>query len=313
MTTNDVLHQPVLLRESIDLLAVVPGGRYVDGTAGGGGHSAALLEASSPGGIVLSLDVDPVAVERVRGRLEPYGSRSIVTRANFEQLDARASEYGLAPVNGVLLDLGISSYQLADPRIGLSFQRDDPLDMRLDPGLATTAADLVNQSNEEDLANLIFRYGEEPASRRIARAIVQQRPIETAARLAAIVARAVGRPRDRIHPATRVFQALRIAVNDELGALERGLAAAIRVVRPGGRIAVISFHSLEDRIVKQTFALEARDCICPPALVVCQCGHKASLRLVTRHPVTPSEHEIRENPRARSAKLRVAERIGAAA
>ncbi|MFN8535106.1 MAG: 16S rRNA (cytosine(1402)-N(4))-methyltransferase RsmH [Dehalococcoidia bacterium] len=303
---------PVLLTEAIALLNVEPGGRYLDGTAGAGGHSEAILRASSPDGRLVSLDVDPAAVERVRGRLAQFGERAAVVQANFANLEQIAEQHDLLPLDGVLLDLGVSSLQLDDPTIGLSFQRDDPLDMRLDPTLEISAADLVNQAGERELADLIYRYGEEPASRRIARAIVRHRPIRTTGRLASVVAGAVGRPRGRTHPATRVFQALRIAVNDELGVLERALGGAIDTVRPGGRIAVISFHSLEDRIVKQRFAAEARGCICPPNLPACVCGRTPRLRILTRQPVTPGAAELATNPRSRSAKLRAAERREAA-
>ncbi|GIW08254.1 MAG: ribosomal RNA small subunit methyltransferase H [Dehalococcoidia bacterium] len=310
MTTE---HLPVLLTEAIELLNVRPGGRYLDGTAGAGGHSEAILHASAPDGRVLALDVDPAAVARVRARLAPFGERARVEQANFASLRDVAADAGFLPLDGVLLDLGISSFQLADPEVGLSFQRDDPLDMRLDRTLETTAADLVNSLGERELADLIVRYGEEPAARRIARAIVRRRPLRTTGQLAAIVEQAVGRPRGRIHPATRVFQALRIAVNDELGALDRALTAAIEALRPGGRLAVISFHSLEDRIVKQRFAAEAKGCVCPPNLPRCVCGRVPRLRVVTRRPVTPSPAELAKNPRSRSAKLRAAERLQDAA
>ncbi|MCS6801117.1 MAG: 16S rRNA (cytosine(1402)-N(4))-methyltransferase RsmH [Chloroflexota bacterium] len=307
-----VEHQPVLLQEAIDLLNVRPGGRYLDGTAGAGGHSEAILRASAPDGRLLALDVDPNAVERVRARLASYGERAIVERANFAALRERAAHHGLLPLHGILLDLGVSSLQLADPAMGLSFQRDDPLDMRLDPTLETTAADLVNGLGERELADLLWRYGEEPASRRIARAIVRHRPIATTGQLAAVVAQAAGRPRGRIHPATRVFQALRIAVNDELGMLERALEAAIEALAPSGRLVVISFHSLEDRLVKCRFAEEAKGCRCPPRTPQCLCRQQPRLRLLTRRPVTPSATEVAHNPRARSAKLRAVERLEAA-
>ncbi|GIW09282.1 MAG: ribosomal RNA small subunit methyltransferase H [Dehalococcoidia bacterium] len=296
----------------ISALAVRPGGRYLDATAGGGGHSVAILEASAPDGRLLALDVDPAAVARVRARLAPFGERARVVHANFTQLAEVAAEQGFLPLDGILFDLGISSLQLADPERGLSFQRDDPLDMRLDPSLPTTAAELVNTLSEEELAKLIFRYGEDPAARRVARAIVRHRPVRTTGQLAALVVAAVGRLRGRTHPATRVFQALRIAVNDELGALERGLVAAIGALRPGGRLAVITFHSLEDRIVKQRFREEARGCSCPPGLPACGCGRQPRLRLLTPRPIVPSPAEVAANPRARSAKLRVAERLGEA-
>lgn len=305
-------HRPVLLQEAINLLDVRPGGRYLDGTAGAGGHSEAILEASAPDGRLLALDVDPRAIERLRARLARFGDRAAVERANFATLREVADRHRLLPVDGILLDLGISSLQLEDPTLGLSFQRDDPLDMRLDPTLATTAADLVNSLNERDLADLLFRYGEEPAARRVARAIIRHRPITTTGHLAAVVARAIARPRGRIHPATRVFQALRIAVNDELSMLERALGAAIDLLAPRGRLVVISFHSLEDRLVKQRFNDEARGCVCPPQAPRCVCQRQPRLRILTRRPVTPAAAERLANPRARSAKLRAAERLEAA-
>lgn len=305
-------HRPVLLPEAIALLNVRPGGWYLDGTAGAGGHSEAILEASAPDGRLLALDVDPRAIDRLHLRLARYGERVVVERANFATLRESAARHGLLPLDGILLDLGVSSLQLDDPALGLSFQRDDPLDMRLDPTLATTAADLVNSLSERDLADLLFRYGEEPAARRIARAIVRHRPIATTGQLALVVARAVARPRGRIHPATRVFQALRIAVNDELSMLERALSAAIESLAPRGRLVVISFHSLEDRVVKRRLSDEARGCVCPPQAPRCECQHQPRLRILTRRPVTPTAAEREANPRARSAKLRAAERLEAA-
>jgi 16S rRNA (cytosine1402-N4)-methyltransferase len=311
---TETTHLPVLEQEVLTLLHPRPDGRYIDGTAGGGGHSWALLAASSvemppqPGGWVLSLDADPAAVERVRQRLQPFGSRSVVVQANFRQLAAVARQAGFDLVDGIVLDLGFSSDQLASETRGFALMADGPLDMRYDPAQETSAADLVNTLPESELADLIYAYGEERFSRRIARAIVQARPLSSAGQLARIIERAAGR-RGRLHPATRTFQALRIAVNDELDALTDALPQAVALLRPGGRLAVISFHSLEDRIVKQFMQREAKDCLCPPEILVCQCGHCATLRLVTRKPIEPSAAEIDHNPRSRSAKLRVAERL----
>ncbi len=230
--------------------------------------------------------------------------------ANFDQLQRIAEREGFVPADGVLMDLGVSSDQLEAADRGFSFLKPGPLDMRMDPSLPLTAADLVNTLSEEELAQLIRTYGEEPRARRIARAIVQARPIHTTTELAEVIARAVPRrPGQRLHPATRTFQALRIVVNDELGALERALPQALDVLRPGGRLVVIAFHSLEDRIVKQFFRQEARDCICPPRQPVCTCGHKARVRILTRKPVVPSEAELQANPRSRSAKLRAVEKV----
>jgi 16S rRNA (cytosine1402-N4)-methyltransferase len=302
------VHVPVMLEEVLRYLSPAPGGHYIDATAGGGGHSAALLQSSAPDGRVLSIDADPRALARVRSLLQGFGPRSVVVQGNFRSLAALAARSGFPAVDGIVMDLGLSSDQLADPSGGFAMQEDGPLDMRFDPASPTTAADLVNGLDPQELADLIYRYGEERLSRRIARAIVAARPIHTTGELAAVIAAAVGRP-ERIHPATRTFQALRIAVNDELSALAEALPQAVALLRPAARLAIISFHSLEDRIVKQFFRTEAQNCLCPPELPVCTCQHQASLRVVTRRPVQPSADEVARNPRSRSARLRVAERL----
>lgn len=305
-------HAPVLTEEVIRYLAVQPGGRYIDCTVGAGGHARAILEASSPGGVLLGLDADPAAIKAAGAALKEFSGSVRLTVANFREVAEVSRRYRFEPVHGIVFDLGISSLQLASAR-GFSFQVEAPLDMRFNPGQTLTAADIVNDYEESDLADIIWRYGEEPASRRIARAIVSARPVETTTRLAEIVARAAGggRPsaRKKIHPATRTFQALRIAVNDELTAIGEALEQAVSLLGPGGRVVVIAFHSLEDRIVKQFFQRESRDCICPPEAPICACGHVATLRLLTRRPVKPSEEEIARNPRSRSARLRAAERL----
>jgi 16S rRNA (cytosine1402-N4)-methyltransferase len=311
-----LLHRPVLLAEAVAALLPRAGGRYLDGTFGGGGHAAALLAASAPDGRVLALDRDPAAIERGAALAAEWGGRLVVRQADFRDLAAAARAEGVAPLDGLLLDLGVSSFQLDQAERGFSFQADGPLDMRMDPTGGRPASALVNELPEGELADLIYQYGEERASRRIARSIVQARaraPLRTTGDLARAVTAAIGRPPGGLHPATRTFQALRIAVNDELGALERALAGALEVVRPSGRIVVISFHSLEDRIVKQFFRREATDCLCPPSLPVCQCGHRAQLRIITKHPITPGDAEAAANPRSRSAKMRVAERLDPAA
>ncbi|MCK9485771.1 MAG: 16S rRNA (cytosine(1402)-N(4))-methyltransferase RsmH [Dehalococcoidia bacterium] len=310
-------HEPVMLREAMDGLAVRPGGRYVDGTAGLGGHSAAIIAAALPGGRLLSLDRDPAAVEHTRTRLAEHGDAVLVLHGEFEDIAEICEEHGFRPVDGVLLDVGVSSMQLDAPGRGFSFQRDEPLDMRMDPGDETTASDIVNKYDERALAGLIYEYGEEPRSRRIARAIVERRPIRTTQELAAAVEAAVGRRSDArrhrgrspIHPATLTFQALRIAVNRELEQLDAALEGARSLLAAGGRLVVISFHSLEDRRVKDFIRLHARDCICPPRQPVCTCDHRATLREVTRRPLRPSDAEVARNPRARSARLRVAEAL----
>jgi 16S rRNA (cytosine1402-N4)-methyltransferase len=307
-------HVAVLAAETLAGLAPRAGGRYVDGTLGGAGHTALLLAATAPDGRVLAIDADPAALARAAARLgvEIAAGRLLLRQGNFAEMETLAREAAFAPVDGVLLDLGLSSDQLADRARGFSFAGDAPLDMRFDPTHGAPAAELVNTLEEAELADVLWRYGEERRSRAIARRLVETRrraPITRTGELARLVAGVVhGRP-GGIHPATRTFQALRIAVNDELGSLERGLAAALELLAPGGRLAVISFHSLEDRIVKRFFQAEERGCVCPPELPVCVCGHAPRLRIVTRHPIEAGSDEVAANPRARSAKLRVAERL----
>jgi 16S rRNA (cytosine1402-N4)-methyltransferase len=300
------MHKSVLLQEVIQALQPRPGGVYIDATIGAGGHAAALLQSSAPDGRLLGLDRDERALALAASRLSEFSHRLHLAHANFDALQQVAQQRQFPPANGILLDLGVSSMQFDQPERGFSFQTDGPLDMRMDTSNGPTAADLVNQLPEKELADLIYRYGEEHHSRRIARAIVKARPISGTTALAEVILKAVGRPgRAKIHPATRAFQALRIAVNDELGALERVLPQAINLLAPSGRLAVISFHSLEDRIVKQYFQQEARNCICPPEQPICTCRHKATIHIITKRPIMPSLAEVNENPRARSAKLRV--------
>jgi len=305
-------HIPVLLQEVLVGMAVVPGGCYMDATVGAGGHASAVLERAAPDGVLLGLDRDPQAALRAAMHLESFCERVIVVHASYEKLEEVARREGFAPFDGILFDLGFSSLQIDDPERGFAFRLEGPLDMRFDPTSDDpTAADLVNQLPEADLATLIWRYGEEPKSRRIARAIVEARPFQTTGDLAEVIARAIKRPRGKsIHPATRTFQALRIAVNRELEILESALPQALAVLKPGGRLAVITFHSLEDRIVKRFFRDEVRGCICPPEAPVCTCGRQPTLRLVHRKPISASAEEIAVNPRSRSAKLRVAEKLG---
>ena len=301
-------HISVLLDEAIQHLDVEPGGHYVDGTVGAGGHALAILSASYPDGCLLAIDADPAAVAQSRQRLRLWRDRVVFVEGNFRSLRSIAEAHGFGSVQGILLDLGVSSMQLTSPKRGFSFQSEGPLDMRFSSQRGPSAADLVNQSSEEELADIFWRYGEEKSSRRIARSIVQHRPVFRTRELADIVARVVPR-RGKIHPATRVFQALRVAVNDELAALKDALPQAVELLEPGGKIVVISFHSLEDRIVKRFFQREARDCVCPPELPVCRCSHKATLRIVTAKPIRPSPEEVRTNPRSRSARLRAAQRV----
>jgi 16S rRNA (cytosine1402-N4)-methyltransferase len=304
-----VLHIPVMADQVVQALDVQPGGRYVDCTVGTGGHAEAILEAASPGGLLLGIDLDSEALAVARERLAQFGSDVRLVEGNYRDLAAICSEFNFVPVHGVLFDLGLSSFQLARPERGFSFQLEGPLDMRFGPEQETTAFDIVNSLPERELADLIWRYGEEPQARRIARAIVRERPIATTTHLAEVVARAAGRGKQRIHPATRTFQALRIAVNQELENLEMALSQAVQVLGRGGRLVVISYHSLEDRLVKQFIQRESQDCICPPAVARCRCGHRATLRPVVKGVIRPSPQEVEINPRARSAKLRVAERV----
>lgn len=303
-------HEPVLLSAVIAGLSLSPGQTVIDGTVGAGGHAAAILTELGPTGQFLGLDVDPQALALTADRLAGFEARIELREASYDQLQPLIHTLAFPTPNAILVDLGVSSMQLDQAERGFSFRQDGPLDMRMQPSLERSAADLVNTLPEQELANLIYQYGEERRSRSIARAIVAARPVHRTGQLADIVARAGGRSRrQKIHPATRTFQALRIAVNDELGHLTRFLPQAIAALAPGGRLAVISFHSLEDRLVKQYFQQEARDCLCPPEQPVCTCGHQARIRIVTRKPISAGADEIARNPRARSARLRVAERL----
>lgn len=311
-------HVSVLLSQSVEGLLPRSGAHYVDGTFGGGGHTRALLAASAPDGHVIAIDADPGAIARgaaVRAELETVkpgsGDRLTMVHGNFREMDRLLAGHGIDAVDGVLLDLGLSSFQLDGAERGFAFRLDGPLDMRFDPTQALSAADLVNTLDEAGLADVIYRYGEEHRSRRIAGAIVARRattPFASTADLAAVVQRAAGGRRGETHPATKTFQALRIVVNGELDALTDGLAASGRLLRPGGRLAVISFHSLEDRIVKRFIADAAATCVCPPRQPVCTCGTVPSLRKVGGAIKAPAD-EVAANPRSRSAILRIAERL----
>jgi 16S rRNA (cytosine1402-N4)-methyltransferase len=281
----------------------------IDGTVGAGGHAEGILERSAPDGELLGLDRDSVTLPLAQQLLARFGERAILRHGSFREITKHAAAIGWNQVDGVLLDLGVSSMQLDDAERGFSFRTQGPLDMRFDPEGGETAAELVNRLSEPELADLIARYGEEPQARRFARAIVGARPLESTTQLAEVIASARRGRRGRIHPATQTFQALRIAVNDELSALEQTLPQAVGLLKVGGRLAVIAFHSLEDRIVKRFMREESRDCICPPEQQTCTCGHKAQLRLIQRKPIRPSTLETQANPRARSARLRVAERL----
>jgi 16S rRNA (cytosine1402-N4)-methyltransferase len=304
-------HKPVLFEETIDSLAIRPEGIYIDGTMGGGGHSEAILKRLTTG-TLLSIDQDPDAIKAAGERLEKY-PQSVRVRGNFAQMGEIAKAQGIDAVDGVLMDIGVSSYQLDTPERGFSYHHDAPLDMRMSQE-GPSARDLVNDLEERQLADIIFRYGEDRSARRIAQGICQARekaPIETTAQLAEIIKESVPAAVRRAegHPARKTFQALRIAVNGELDRLEEGLAAGFQLLKPGGRLAVITFHSLEDRIVKQQMQEWCQGCICPKDFPVCVCGRKPLGKLVYKKGLAPSPQEVEENPRARSARLRVIEKL----
>lgn len=304
-------HKPVLFKETLEGLQIRPDGVYIDGTAGGGGHSAAIAARLTTGRLI-AIDQDPDAVATASERLKPFSCAKVV-QANFSQMDEVARESGIQEADGILLDIGVSSHQLDIPERGFSYHHDAPLDMRMSQR-GTTAADLVNQLSWQQLAEIFSRFGEEKYSKNIAQAIVRKReaaPVKTTGQLVEIIKEAVPAKvkRENGHPARRVFQALRIAVNGELDALSQGLEKAFELLAVGGRLAVITFHSLEDRMVKQAMAGWCQGCTCPPDFPVCVCGKQPRARLVTRKPVEASQKEREENPRSRSAKLRVCEKI----
>lgn len=305
-------HTPVLLAEILEGLHIQPGSRVIDGTIGGGGHTAAILAKSAPTGQVLGIDADPAAMRRVTLRFdaEITAGRLVLAQGNFGDLAEIASAHGFTAVNAVLLDLGVSSFQLETPDRGFSFHQDGPLDMRFDPLQGVSAAQIVNTWPEHELADVIYQYGEERQSRRIARTLVQQRPFTTTGQLAKAVERASGGRRgSRIHPATRTFQALRIAVNEELMQLERVLPQCLDLLTSGGRLAVLTFHSLEDRIVKQWMQREASTYVRDEMIPQGGYERRPTLAILTRKPITAADAELTHNPRSRSAKLRIAERI----
>lgn len=310
----EFIHQPVMLREVLEGLSLRPGGIYVDCTLGGAGHSEAILKDTGPGGHLVALDQDPEALAAAGKRLAPFRGRMELVRANFAQLAEVLNRLGINEVDGILFDLGVSSYQLDNPARGFSYQHDALLDMRMDPEQETTAGELVNNLPVEELARIIKDYGEERWASRIASFIGEERkhhPVETTGRLVEIIKKAVpaGARREGPHPAKRTFQALRIAVNRELEILHEAVRSAVQALRPGGRICVITFHSLEDRIIKDLFRQLASPCSCPRDFPVCVCGGKKVIRIITPKPVVAGAAELEENPRARSAKLRIAEKI----
>jgi len=302
------MHIPVLYKEVIDYLEPRNGSRYIDATVGAAGHTIGLLNATEPNGVVLALDRDPAAIEYASQRLVEFKERVHLVNASYDQMAAVAATHGFSGVDGVLMDLGLSSMQLADSKRGFSFQEDGPLDMRFDTRSGSSASDIVNTASEEELARIFRQYGDVRNNRKIAAAIVRERPIESTLQLAQLIQQESG-IRKKIHPATRIFQALRITVNSELETLKDGLIAAVEVLKTGGRLAVISFHSLEDRIVKQFIRDLTRDCICPPEYPVCVCDTKPILQTLHRKVIRPSAGEVQENPRSRSARMRVAEKV----
>ncbi|HIF43868.1 MAG TPA: 16S rRNA (cytosine(1402)-N(4))-methyltransferase RsmH [Dehalococcoidia bacterium] len=305
-----VAHLPVLLTETVGQLILQENGVYMDGTTGDGGHSQAILRAQPQVKTVLGIDWDSRSMETSQARLAEFGERFVSVHGNYSDMVSLAAEQGITEVNGILLDLGFSSTQIENPGYGLSFQTDEPLDMRYDLDGDVTAEEIVNTYKERELGQLIRRFGEEPRGMSIARAIIKERPVETTVQLADIIVGVLGRrPGQRVNPATRTFQALRIAVNEELTNVENGLDAAVSLLATAGRLAVISYHSLEDRIVKSFFNQEAATCVCPPSLPVCICATMPRIKIINRRVIKPSSEEIQSNPRSRSAKLRVVQRI----
>jgi 16S rRNA (cytosine1402-N4)-methyltransferase len=302
-------HKPVLYQEIIHALQPRNGGRYVDGTLGAGGHARGILEACAPDGQLLGLDVDPHALALARETLAPYEGRIHLAQASHISLSEQLASLNWDAIDGIVLDLGASSMQFDNPERGFSFMQDGPLDMRFGPHLTMSAADIINTYDERELADIIFKYGEDRDARRIARAIMKARPLHTTGQLVAVIEKASPRRGDKTHPATQTFQALRIVVNEELAAVEITLPQAVASLSTGGRCAVISFHSLEDRIVKEYFREQSKDLINPPYERIYEEERKAVIQLVSRKPILPTAEEVRENPRARSAKLRVIEKL----
>ena len=307
-------HKPVLLEECLTALHIKPNGVYVDGTLGRAGHSVEIAKRLTGGGRLICLDRDETAIAAAKVRLADYMDRVTLVHSNFSRLGEVLAELGVSGADGMLFDLGVSSPQLDEAQRGFSYMHDAPLDMRMDQTAALTARDVVNGWSYEELRRILFEYGEERYAPAIAKAIVHRRqeaPIETTGQLAEIIRQAMPAAalREKQHPAKRSFQAIRIAVNDELGAVRQGMEAAIDHLNPGGRLAVITFHSLEDRIVKNVFQDAAKGCTCPPSFPVCVCGHKPKIKILTKKPIIATREEVEENPRSRSAKLRVAERV----
>ncbi|MBR2927001.1 MAG: 16S rRNA (cytosine(1402)-N(4))-methyltransferase RsmH [Clostridia bacterium] len=307
-------HYSVLLKESIEGLAIKTDGVYVDGTAGGAGHSAQIASRLSGNGLLLALDQDETAVKVATERLKPYGSRARVIHSNFKNLEAVLAEQGISHIDGLLLDLGVSSYQLDTPERGFSYRADAPLDMRMDSRNPLSAMEVVNTYSESELRRILYEYGEERFSSRIANGIIRARErgsISTTGELVEIIRQSIPAPAREggHHPAMRTFQALRIEVNAELDVIAPAIKSAVRLLNPGGRIAIITFHSLEDRIVKQTFSDLTGACTCPKNFPICVCGNRPQIKLITKKPILPTQEELAVNSRSHSAKLRIAEKL----
>ncbi len=307
--SDTVPHRSVLQNEVVIGLQPTAGKKYLDGTLGAGGHAQAILEGCAPDGMLIGLDVDTSAIDIARLRLAGFTDRIHMEHASYTDARKIVEIYGWQGLDGIILDLGVSSMQIDQAQRGFSFQKPGALDMRFDQSQGQSAAEMINTLDETTLADILWRYGEERLSRRIASAIINHRPIHHTDELSSLIRKTIGNRNSKINPATRTFQALRIAVNKELINLESALPELINLLNPQGRIAVISFHSLEDRIVKSYFNRESSDCICPPEAPICTCKHKASIRLITRRPIIATNEEIEQNPRARSAKMRIAEKL----
>jgi len=314
MVTLNFEHIPVLLSETLEHLDLKQGGYYIDGTLGGAGHSAEIVKRIIPGGVLLGIDQDRDAINAAKKRLEAYKDNVIIAHGNFRDIKAIAQDAGLKEVDGILLDIGVSSHQLDENIRGFSYMHDGPLDMRMDTDCDYDASDILNNSSEREITRIIRDYGEEKWAARIAKFIIEERKsgrIDTTFKLVDIIKRAIpaAARREGGHPAKRTFQALRIAVNDELEVLEQAVRNATEILKPGGRLVIITFHSLEDRIVKRAFNNMERPCTCPPQLPVCVCGKEPLLKVITKKPVTAGEEELKANTRSKSAKLRAAERV----
>ena len=305
----DIQHIPVMVPEILKYLEVSSGGRYIDCTLGEGGHTKSLLEASNPGGEVLGIDADHEAIEVSKNRLEEYGERFIYDNSNFKNIKKIAMKSKFVPCHGILFDLGVSSLQLDKESRGFSFRRKAPLDMRFSINQTLTAQDVLNTFSESEISDILYQYGEERQSRKIAKLIIENRPLSNADELYDLIKKNIRQTNYKINPSTKTFQALRIYINEELNSLSQALEQSLEILGVGGRMAVISYHSLEDRIVKNFFKKESKYCICPPNIPECDCEHFPKLKIVTKKPVSPSQSEIDANKRSRSAKLRVVERI----